>query len=164
MSYSEDKIKDDIIEILLEQSETHDELSMEDIYNALPDSEEIDQDFIYDVVNSLRRQGVEIMDEEGEFAADEADPSPLTDMDPYAGIGHISSDDTISLYLREMSRVPLLDSEEERELAIAIEKGDDAQPQDGGFVAPELAQLLQQGVAVVGVAVGGGAGHRALIP
>ncbi len=129
MSYSEDKIKDDIIEILLEQSETHDELSMEDIYNALPDSEEIDQDFIYDVVNSLRRQGVEIMDEEGEFAADEADPSPLTDMDPYAGIGHISSDDTISLYLREMSRVPLLDSEEERELAIAIEKGDDAQIQ-----------------------------------
>ncbi|NMB62856.1 MAG: sigma-70 family RNA polymerase sigma factor [Chloroflexi bacterium] len=102
---------------------------MEDIYNALPDSEEIDQDFIYDVVNSLRRQGVEIMDEEGEFAADEADPSPLTDMDPYAGIGHISSDDTISLYLREMSRVPLLDSEEERELAIAIEKGDDAQIQ-----------------------------------
>jgi RNA polymerase primary sigma factor len=129
LSYSEDKIKDDIIEILLEQSETHDELSMEDIYNALPDSEEIDQDFIYDVVNSLRRQGVEIMDEEGEFVTDEVDSSPMTDMDPYAGMGHISSDDTISLYLREMSRVPLLNSEEERELAIAIEKGDDAQIQ-----------------------------------
>jgi hypothetical protein len=57
LSYSEDKIKDDIIEILLEQSETHDELSMEDIYNALPDSEEIDQDFIYDVVIRCAARG-----------------------------------------------------------------------------------------------------------
>jgi hypothetical protein len=46
LSYDEQKIKDDILEILLEQSETHDELSMEDIYNALPDSEEFDQEFI----------------------------------------------------------------------------------------------------------------------
>ena len=125
MSYNEEKIKDDIIEILLDQSESHEELSMEDIYNALPDSEEYDQDFIFDLITNLRKQGVEIMDEEGEFTAEE-DQTPITDMDPYIGISHISSDDTISLYLREMSRVPLLNSEEERSLAIRIEKGDEA--------------------------------------
>ncbi len=125
MSYNEEKIKDDIIEILLDQSESHEELSMEDIYNALPDSEEYDQDFIFDLITNLRKQGVEIMDEEGEFTAEE-DQTPITDMDPYVGISHISSDDTISLYLREMSRVPLLNSEEERSLAIRIEKGDEA--------------------------------------
>lgn len=125
MSYNEEKIKDDIIEILLDQSESHEELSMEDIYNALPDSEEYDQDFIFDLITNLRKQGVEIMDEEGEFTAEE-DQTPITDMDPYIGISHISSDDTISLYLREMSRVPLLNSEEECSLAIRIEKGDEA--------------------------------------
>lgn len=147
MSYSEDKIKDDIIEILLEQSETHDELSMEDVYNALPDSDEFDQDFVYEVVNSLRRQGVEIMDEEGEFVAEESDQSPMTDMDPYAGMGHISSDDTISLYLREMSRVPLLNSTEERELAIRIESGDIARIQLSkldGNATPQRKEELQR--------------------
>ena len=147
MSYSEDKIKDDIIEILLEQSETHDELSMEDVYNALPDSDEFDQDFVYEVVNSLRRQGVEIMDEEGEFVAEESDQSPMTDMDPYAGMGHISSDDTISLYLREMSRVPLLNSTEERELAIRIESGDIARIQLSkldGNATPQQKEELQR--------------------
>lgn len=147
MSYSEDKIKDDIIEILLEQSETHDELSIEDVYNALPDSDEFDQDFVYEVVNSLRRQGVEIMDEEGEFVAEESDQSPMTDMDPYAGMGHISSDDTISLYLREMSRVPLLNSTEERELAIRIESGDIARIQLSkldGNATPQRKEELQR--------------------
>jgi RNA polymerase primary sigma factor len=147
LSYSEDKIKDDIIEILLEQSETHDELSMEDVYNALPDSDEFDQDFVYEVVNSLRRQGVEIMDEEGEFVAEESDQSPMTDMDPYAGMGHISSDDTISLYLREMSRVPLLNSTEERELAIRIESGDIARIQLSkldGNATPQRKEELQR--------------------
>ena len=126
MSYNEEKIKDDIIEILLDQSETREELSMEDIYNALPDSEEYDQEFVFDLITNLRKQGVEIADEEGEFITEDADQIPITDMDPYVGISHISSDDTISLYLREMSRVPLLSSEEERSLAIRIEKGDEA--------------------------------------
>jgi len=152
LSYSEDKIKGDILEILLEQSETRDELSMEDVYNALPDSEEFDQNFVYDVVNTLRRQGVEIIDEEGGFTADESDQAPLTDMDPYAGIGHISSDDTISLYLREMSRVPLLNSVEERELAIRIENGEKAQidlSQLDGNATPyqkeELEKIIENG-------------------
>ena len=145
MSYNEEKIKDDILDILLEQSESHEELSMEDIYNALPDSEEVDQDLVYELITTLRKQGVEIAEEEGEFTADESDQVPITDMDPYAGLSHISSDDTISLYLREMSRVPLLSSDEERSLAIRIEKGDEAKLEisrlDGNATPLQKAEL-----------------------
>jgi len=145
LSYNEEKIKDDIIEILLDQSESHEELSMEDIYNALPDSDDYDQEFIFELISSLRKQGVEIMDEEGDIIAEEADQTPITDMDPYAGISHISSDDTISLYLREMSRVPLLSSDEERSLAIRIEQGDEAKialsQLDGNATVQQKAEL-----------------------
>ena len=152
LSYNEEKIKDDIIEILLDQSETHEELSMEDIYNALPDSEDYDQEFVFDLITNLRKQGVEIADEEGEFLTEDTDQLPITDMDPYVGISHISSDDTISLYLREMSRVPLLNSEEERSLAIRIEKGDEAKitlgQLDGNATVQqkeELQELIESG-------------------
>ncbi|HOJ00447.1 MAG TPA: sigma-70 family RNA polymerase sigma factor [Anaerolineaceae bacterium] len=149
MSYDEQKIKDDILEILLEQSETHDELSMEDVYNALPDNEEFDQEFIYGLVGQLRKQGVEVAEEEGEPLADEAE-IPLTDMDPYVGLSHIASDDTISLYLREMSRVPLLDSNEERNLAIRIENGEAAQielSQLNGNATPQQKEELERIIA-----------------
>lgn len=149
MSYDEQKIKDDILEILLEQSETHDELSMEDVYNALPDNEEFDQEFIFDLVGQLRKQGVEVAEEEGEPLADEAE-IPLTDMDPYVGLSHIASDDTISLYLREMSRVPLLDSNEERNLAIRIENGEAAQielSRLNGNATPQQKEELERIIA-----------------
>lgn len=143
LSYDEQKIKDDILEILLEQSETHDELSVEDIYNALPDTEEFDQEFIYEIIGELRKQGVEITEEEGDATIDD-DEIPMTDMDPYAGLGHISSDDTISLYLREMSRVPLLDSREEIALAIRIENGKAAQIELGKLNGNATLQQKQE--------------------
>ncbi len=147
MSYDEQKLKDDILEILLDQSESRDELSMEDIYNTLPESEEFDQEFIYDLVSQLRSQGVEIVEDESEAVAEDADQGPITDMDPYAGIGHISSDDSISLYLREMSRVPLLNSDEERDLAIRIVNGNSAQielSQLDGNATPQQKEELEK--------------------
>ena len=152
MSYDDQKIKDDILEILLEQSENRDELSMEDIYSILPESEEFDQEFVYEVVSQLRSQGVEITEEETETSIENTDQGPITDMDPYAGIGHISSDDSISLYLREMSRVPLLSKDEERDLAIRIVNGNSAQielSQLDGNATPrqkeELEEIIESG-------------------
>ena len=152
MSYDDQKIKDDILEILLEQSENRDELSMEDIYSILPESEEFDQEFVYEVVSQLRSQGVEITEEETETSIENTDQGPITDMDPYAGIGHISSDDSISLYLREMSRVPLLSKGEERDLAIRIVNGNSAQielSQLDGNATPrqkeELEEIIESG-------------------
>ncbi len=152
MSYNQEKIKDDILEILLEQSESSDELSMEDIYNALPGENELEQDFVVEIVQSLKKQGVDILSEQTEVVTKTSEEEPITDMDPYAGITHISSDDTISLYLREMSRVPLLSKSEEQELAIRIEKGEEAQlelSQLDGNATPqrkmELEDIIQSG-------------------
>ena len=48
-------------------------------------------------------------------------------MDPGATYTRVPSDDTVSLYLREMSQVPLLNMEQEVSLAIRYEAGKAAQ-------------------------------------
>jgi hypothetical protein len=46
--------------------------------------------------------GGEILDSESD--AELVDQDPITDMDSYSNLDNISSDDTIGLYLKEMSR------------------------------------------------------------
>jgi RNA polymerase primary sigma factor len=60
------------------------------------------------------------------IASDSPKPDPSRmDIDLPSG-GRLASDDPIGLYLKEMSRVPLLTAEEELDLAIRIEKGQKA--------------------------------------
>ncbi len=63
---------------------------------------------------------------DGDLAADvlEFDSTP-PDPDPGPDIP-LASDDPVSIYLKEMSRVPLLSAQEELDLAIRIEKGHNA--------------------------------------
>ncbi len=58
---------------------------------------------------------------EDENIAPEA--TPPIEIDPVLGLDFISSDDVVGLYLKEMSRVPLLNVEEEVRLAQRIEQG-----------------------------------------
>jgi len=64
------------------------------------------------------------MDEELAASSDGADPSP-TDFDVPSKV-QVASDDPITIYLKEMSRFPLLSAEDELNLAIRIEKGNRA--------------------------------------
>jgi RNA polymerase primary sigma factor len=58
-----------------------------------------------------------------DLASSSSEPDPFsTDFDLPSG-SHFGSDDPISIYLKEMSRVPLLSAEEELDLAVRIEKG-----------------------------------------
>jgi len=152
LSSNEQKIKNDLVDLLFEQWETQDELSMEDIYKVLPVIEEIDGDFTDELVKKLRERGVEITDEEEGEVILEEDEAVLTDMDPYTNSGQISGDDAITLYLREMSHVPLLNREEECALAICIENGKAAQEElnklDGNATAQqkeELEKIIEDG-------------------
>src|SRR5665648_76533 len=73
--------------------------------------------------------------------------TPPSDMDPYAAnLETISSDDTIGLYLKEMSSVPLLSVVEELDLARRIETGrmaDDLLIELNGHTPPEERERLE---------------------
>jgi RNA polymerase primary sigma factor len=118
------QIKDSVLEMLLEKAELQGRITRKDILEAFPDVNlELDQ--LHAIMQALQFQGIEV---EGTGSKTETKGNTLevemqTDMDPYINLASISSDDTVSLYLREMSRVPLLKKEEEFSLAKRIERG-----------------------------------------
>jgi RNA polymerase primary sigma factor len=109
--------------MLLEKADVQGYLTTEDLMEVYPDASQ-DSDHLEAIVLALRRRGVEFLDQDSEpvFSDDDDSVTP-SDMNPYANLDPISSDDTIGLYLKEMSRVPLLSVEEELDLAKKIERG-----------------------------------------
>lgn len=97
-------------------------LTTDDLMEVYPDSAQ-DTEQLRALFTALRRRGVDIVDPDEDPAAETAaaPDSPL-DLDQRINES-ISGDDTIGLYLKEMSRVALLSMEEELEIAVRIEKG-----------------------------------------
>ncbi|BCX05566.1 MAG: RNA polymerase sigma factor SigA [Candidatus Roseilinea sp.] len=128
--------EDQIVASLLIKAETQGYVVTEDILELLPEGED-NYEQVEQVINLLEEAGVLVQDlvaqeeDEGEMTSlddgddgegdeeeEEEDTPPAAD-DDLAGI---SVDDGIGLYLREMTRVPLLTNEEEVRLARAIER------------------------------------------
>jgi RNA polymerase primary sigma factor len=138
--------------MLLEKADVQGYLTTEDLMEAYPDVNQ-DAEHLEAIMVALRRHGVDILDHEGETVFGEDDPLPPSDLDPYADLAPISPDDTIGLYLKEMSRVPLLSLEEETGLARRIEKGRQSKhslERSNGSTPPEkreeLELLIQDGI------------------
>jgi RNA polymerase primary sigma factor len=113
----------EILSMLLEKADVQGYLTTEDLMEFYPEGDE-DAEHLSAIVMALRRRGVDILDREGDMDLSEEDENlPQSDFDPFADLERISSDDTIGLYLKEMSRVPLLSVEEELDLAARIERG-----------------------------------------
>lgn len=113
----------EILNLLLEKADVQGYLTTEDLMEFYPDVSR-DAERIEAVLVALRRRGVEVLDSETDTDTEERDSiSPLTDMDTFSNLESISSDDTIGLYLKEMSRVPLLNMDEEIDIARRIEAG-----------------------------------------
>lgn len=109
--------------MLLEKADIQGYLTTEDLMEFYPDVSK-DAERIESAMLVLRRHGVEILDTELENDLAENDlPLSASDMDGFSNLESISSDDTIGLYLKEMSRVPLLKISEELEIARRIEAG-----------------------------------------
>ncbi len=116
-----------IVNELLEKAEIQGYLTIEDVLEALEGVEE--DEIIEELLVDLRREGVEI-DAAGIKDDEEETPLPedleavdeTWDEEAY-NLDGIGVDDTLALYLREMSRVPLLTTEEEVVLAKRIEAG-----------------------------------------
>ena len=113
----------EILNLLLEKADVQGYLTTEDLMEFYPDVSR-DAERIEAVLVALRRRGVEVLDNETDTDTEERDSfSPLTDMDTFSNLENISSDDTIGLYLKEMSRVHLLNMDEEIDIARRIEAG-----------------------------------------
>ena len=121
----EQNSREQAIELLLERADTQGYLTIEDLMETFPDGDD-DVGNLSLIMLILRRQGVDILDQ---HASDTLKHSNLKSHPPdkKLSLDVVSSDDTVGLYLREMSRVPLLSFEEERLLAKRIETAKSAQ-------------------------------------
>jgi RNA polymerase primary sigma factor len=118
------------LDTLLEKADLQGYLTTGDIMEVFPWDGD-DDERLLELFSLLHRQGVEIVIEED--TEQESDLSRLEvsaiDFNPTAmestllpSLENISADDSVGLYLKEMSRVPLLSLEEEVSLAQRIER------------------------------------------
>lgn len=141
----------EIMNMLLEKADIHGYLTTEDLIEVYPDAS-ADSETLSAVVMMLRHSGVDIVDEEGfvgdvDEKEDELEDPLMTDMDPLADLTHVSTSDTVGLYMKEMAQVPLLSVEEEVELAKGIEQGGWARKEMdelNGNCTPEKREALQR--------------------
>jgi len=118
------------LDTLLEKADLQGYLTTGDIMEVFPWDGD-DDERLLELFSLLHRQGVEIVIEEdteqepdlSKLEASTIDFNP-TAMEPtlLPNLENISADDSVGLYLKEMSRVPLLSLEEEVSLAQRIER------------------------------------------
>jgi len=118
----------DILSILLEKANVQGYITTDDLIEVYPDVSR-DAERLEAVLVALRRRGVDILDDE-EPPSEEEDVEPfegvLIEMDGGSTIDGALCNDIIGLYLKEMSRVALLNVDEELSLARRIETGREA--------------------------------------
>jgi len=128
-AFSKNEESDMIIEMLLEKADLQGHLTLDDIEEIIPRS---GASAVQAMVGVLSRQGVEVIssdDDQDDNDQDDDDETESVDQPPavVAGVSKVTSDDTTTLYLREMSKVPLLNKQQEVDLAKRYENGRAAQ-------------------------------------
>jgi RNA polymerase primary sigma factor len=132
-------------------------VTLDDILHFFPEAEQ-DVEQLEEAFSALLSAGIPFVEDaasseptEDELAAvEETDAGPDISLDDY--LANIDTDDTIGLYLKEVSRVPLLTADEEVELAQRIERGRMAREELAhSNVSPrrrmELRKLIEDGWA-----------------
>jgi len=114
--------------VLLEKADQQGFVTTDDIIDAMPDSDEA-MEQLEEVFSWLHTAGIEVFGDRPDAldleALEEVLDEDEEDEDAY-DLSGVASDDTVGLYLKEMARVPLLTNEEEVELAMRLEAGNQA--------------------------------------
>ena len=114
--YDTDERDPDVLNELMEKADRQGFLTTEDVFELLDDDASESFDELY---MNLQNAGIDIYDDKDDHDDDFDEDDEEQDLD----LSGISSDDTVGLYLKEMSRVPLLSTEEEVALAMRLEAG-----------------------------------------
>jgi len=113
----------EILDLLLEKASVQGYLTTDDLLEIYPDVGE-DAERLSVIMLSLRHRGVDVVDPEAlDTPSTESLAAPSLETWAEPEPADYSSDDSVGMYLKEMSRVPLLKADEEFELAIRIEDG-----------------------------------------
>ncbi len=127
---NDDYDSDSAIGQLVEYGRQKSIVTIDDILRFFPEAEQ-DVDQLEEAFTALLNAGIQYSEESSSDENDE-DDLDLSDIDEDEDendlglsddLSNIDTDDTIGLYLKEVSRVPLLTADEEVELAQRIEKG-----------------------------------------
>src|SRR5829696_3003888 len=105
-------------------------ITLDDILHFFPEAEQ-DVEQLEEAFSALLSAGIPFVEdtataeptEDELVAVEETETEPEVDLSLDDYLANIDTDDTIGLYLKEVSRVPLLNAEEEVRLAQRIERG-----------------------------------------
>lgn len=148
MLEAEMELQTDRIQALLDEADEQDYLTLGQILETFPEVED-DLFQLEDLFAYLYDQGIQVYDSEEAAKEALADSVKESSEDEENGdadssdLSAIAADNTVSLYFKEMSRVPLLTHEQEVDLAKRMERGEEAERKlaQNGKVAEEKRHL-----------------------
>jgi RNA polymerase primary sigma factor len=109
-----------LLQELLEEAHEQGFLTLDDVLSTFPEPERI----LATIEELLQSHGIELLEAPPD---DDTSSSHRSRVVAFDNLSNIDTDDTLSLYLREVSRIPLLTAEEEVQLAQRFERGCAAQ-------------------------------------